>query len=254
MKKIAGMDVDHAKKVITVLAKYHAFGRALKQKMPDFFEKVIGFTRLKVYSGTGFQNNFKNILEHYKKVCSSHKHMSLIESSFANVLGGDISTDEPREPWPSISHGDLWTSNILFHKNQDGEVDDVKLIDFVCYSYTNPLKDLPYFICTSLNHETQEIHINEILNIYYDTFIGTLQGMNCCIEPFPKEAFNRELKREALNELPVILFVLRFILFKSVEENNNEEVVKNILNSELDESFTKKLLRIIRIYERQGWF
>lgn len=188
------MNVSDAKEALKNLARYHALGITLKRKRPEFFKKVIALAE--VISGDfdwliqGLETTLKDIREEF----SSFKHLHSIGSIFQNVLNSVRSANGtlkmiPEEPWATITHGDFHVNNILFHRDENGKVDDVKFVDFHMYLYYSSLKDLPYFICGSLDNSAATNHIDKLL----ETFVIALERMGCDTTLFTRDAFDQEL-------------------------------------------------------------
>lgn len=133
-----------------------------------------------------------------------------IESSFACSLKGKKYNIPPTDPWITVTHSDLWINNILFHKDGVGKVDDVKFIDFQIYLCNSPLKDLPHFLCGSLEDKTLINHLDELLDIYYEMFTSNLKSLGCNVELFYRDSFEKELNRQAFYEF-AILFIGLFV-------------------------------------------
>lgn len=250
----SGFEVGHANKVMLLLARYHALGIAIKQKNPSFFRKVMNQARVASQNISLIFKGFYGILNNVKEVTSYSKHLTVMESSFANFTSGKAYTDLPEEPWATVTHGDLWVNNILFHKDEQGEIDDVKFVDFQIYMYNSPLRDVVFFICTSLNNDVLIHNHDELLNVYYESFVDTLERMNCNMEPFSRSAFDKELKKQAINEFPFAALVCKFSLFDVRDQENDEgKLVTNIYDCKASQVYKKKLLSILNVYEKKKW-
>lgn len=249
-----GLDVDSAKVALTALARYHALGVALKQKRPEFFEKVVNQAQV---LGTNFSLVdvlLLSTLENLMEITDTKKHWPIIESCFDDALKGEAYKATPEEPWAGITHGDFDLSNLMFRKNERGEIDDVKFIDFQFYLYGSPLKDLPYFFFGSLDDCTLTNCFDLLLSVYYDSFISTIKRMNCKAEPFSKELFHKELKKQALIEFPVLAMKLKFLFMEMDEEKTPGVDAENVLEIKCSDLYLKKLVKLISVYEKRGWF
>lgn len=253
------MNADQAREALKGLARYHALGLALKQKRPEFFKKVIAQGEILSGDFSLFLEGLESILQNIRQEFSSNKHLNIIESIFENTfnwfksMNGNVKLT-PEEPWATITHGDFHTNNILFHEDSNGKIDDVKFVDFQTYLYYSPLKDIPYFFCASLDHDAVTNHFDELLDVYYESFIKTLTRMGCDIKPFVRPAFEYELKKQAFNEFPVCAFVNKFVAFEVQNNEDENKLVNTILKSEISDLCKKKLQQLIDIYDKKNWF
>lgn len=223
---------------------------------PDFFKKVMFHAQTIGMDFSKIDLGFKSVLKNFEGIAQLKKHLSTIKSTFTNRLEGKTFKCIPEEPWATIIHGDFWVNNILFHKNEEGRSDNVKFVDFQLYWYSSPLKDLPYFLCGSLSEDTMFNHFDDLLNVYYDSFIKTLKRMNCNTAVYTRESFETELKKQAIMEFPLIALASKFFLFELDEDKKEtaDHNVSNVFESECSESFINKLISLVNIFEKREWF
>lgn len=158
------------------------------------------------------------------------------------------------EPWRSIVHMDFWTNNILYHKDPDGNLDDVKFIDFQNYAYNSPLRDVPYFLCTSTTHEVMTRHFDELLDLYYDTFIDVLKKMKVDVEPFSRDRFDAQLKQDASLEFFHNIMAIKFFTAEVKKETyDSSQLDQVIIFSEPNKLAYEKWYHIVQTYIKQGW-
>lgn len=248
------MDSHHAKIALSALARYHALGIAMKNKRPDFFKKSISKGQILGMDFFRLNYAYDELLKNFKGTPCFSKHMDIIESCISNMTDGRTFKILPNEPWATITHGDFWVNNILFRKDEFGNVADVKLIDYQFYLYASPVRDLPYFLFGSLDETTMTDHFDELLDVYFENFLKTLERLGCDTAPFTKDSFDAELKKEAVREFPIIALTNRFWTFEVQDEKDSSELMRNVFESKFNSSLTKKLLQIVDIYERKNWF
>ena len=233
-------------------------GIALKKYDPEFLKSFIEQTRVEYSESeiSDINRMYDELLLEFQGNSCFEKHLSLIEKSIEGFRSSKTVQEwqEPTEPWASINHGDFWTNNLLFHKNDEGRVDDVKFIDFQMYFYTNPLRDLPFFLC-NLDDFTRQNHVDKLLNLYYDIFIETLIKMKCDVVPFSRESFDLALQKEAVRDFAFTAFVNKFISHEAEKnEKDVEQLVGNVLKRKLSDNCKNKWLKIIDLFEKKGWF
>lgn len=80
----------------------------------------------------------------------------------------------------TLIHGDLWTNNIMFSYNQDGqskELQNVALIDFQYTSWASVTLDLHYFFNTSLEENLRLNRQEELVQFYHKRLSSTLHAL-----------------------------------------------------------------------------
>ena len=227
----------------------------LKQKRPDFFAKAVTQARVLGIDFDQMFEGFDALFNDFRKDPSLvGKHLSLLESNYDEFKNGDrkltISTDET---WSTLTHGDFWVNNMLFHKDDHGNVDDVKLIDFQVLLFNSALKDLPYFLTGSLDDTTTN-HIDELIDIHYNTFIRTLERMGIDTKVFTRESYDKEMKKQAINEFPLCALATKFFVHEVNAEEKIDGLMAKIFESEISDVFRKRVARLVHTYEKKGWF
>ena len=249
-----GLNLHCAKKVLSVLARYHALGKALMYKKPDFFKKVLKKCEVVGVNISRMFEALQSILKIFEENICFDKHINVIRRYFRSIA--EKKSIAPQEnPWATVIHGDFWINNLLFHRNEHSEIDDVKFIDFQAYHYDSLLKELHYFLVISLDEETLDNHIVDLVNFYFDKFIERLKCIKYDISNFSKESFDEELRKQAANNFPICSLTLKFFTHE-IEENSKSpaEIRAEIFESECSDTYRKRLFRLVDIYERNGWF
>ncbi|CAB3396943.1 unnamed protein product [Caenorhabditis bovis] len=77
---------------------------------------------------------------------------------------------------PVLIHCDLWSSNLLCTKSDDHHVKLKAIIDFQTVSTGSPGIDLGRLFTSSLTAKDRREHLDDLLHLYYSTFIGKLAG------------------------------------------------------------------------------
>lgn len=68
-----------------------------------------------------------------------------------------------------VSHGDLWSTNILLKYNDRTQATDCKFVDFQCGRYVPPTHDLMSVIHLTTSRRLRKRHMYEFTGIYYAT-------------------------------------------------------------------------------------
>ncbi|XP_014221291.2 uncharacterized protein LOC106648725 [Trichogramma pretiosum] len=260
--KAEGTDKEHAVKALTELARFHAIGIAMKQKKPDLFREIVEYSRKAGIDWGQMDKAYRILLDNFRTQLHDELkvNLDLIEERVAFSIGGKTYSEEPSEPWATICHGDFWLNNMLFHKEEvTGQVDAVKFIDYQIYPYASPLKDVAFFVNSCLNKETYERDTDEIVDAYYIQFVKWLQRLRCNVGPYTRDAFDEELRRQALREFPLCGVAVKFF-DKSIAKPKGEaqetstDLMQQIIYSKLNERCVERILRLYRFYVSKGWF
>ncbi|CAB3396942.1 unnamed protein product [Caenorhabditis bovis] len=78
--------------------------------------------------------------------------------------------------WSSNLLCDLWSSNLLCTRRPNDGAELKAIIDFQTVSFGSPGIDLARLFVSSLSSKDRNEHLDDLLNLYYDTFESKLQG------------------------------------------------------------------------------
>ncbi|KAH8385203.1 hypothetical protein KR200_005719 [Drosophila serrata] len=168
---------DHVRHVIHSYAKLHALSLAGKRQCPermkglqeivDIFEQRREDHALGVY----FENLKRSALSSLTVNDESYRirlEKYFSRGSYFELLLPLVSGSNC-EPFAVICHGDCWNNNILYQRNGgDGELKDVRLIDWQLMRYASPITDLAYFLFTCTSRDFRQRHLNQVLKDYYE--------------------------------------------------------------------------------------
>lgn len=211
MNRLIGCNLENAKFILKDLAQFHAVPLALKLQKPDEFEK-----KVKVYMAcfhpeppkfdyTPVQKKISKILRNREfcvpllpKIEKSVNHMFDLSKTF-------------REPFATIVHRDMWVNNFMVALDGEKVVKN-KFVDFQAYSYNSPVRDLLFFLFTSVQFEVIKENLDKLLKFYHEQFTQTLTDLDCCTLEFSYEKFMEEIKYFGRHEIGHILYMLLFVV------------------------------------------
>ncbi|KAJ8675795.1 hypothetical protein QAD02_011581 [Eretmocerus hayati] len=254
--RMKGLDLEHAKLAIHRLAHYHALGIAMRQEKADFYNGAqkyltsIPFNMTKEEYDAYLENIVQTICEDPRIA----KHEERIKACLQASEGWEgFFNFETVEPWVTICHGDFWVNNMMF-KHDGGKATDVKFVDFQLTRVSSPLKDIPYFTCSSTSSEVLINHLDELLDTYYRSLIESIDRLGCDSSPFTRDSFEKELKRTASKDFLFCVLALKFFTLEvskdQREDINVDEVIKSGGASNL---YLDRTWYIVSKFIERGW-
>ncbi|TMW48481.1 hypothetical protein DOY81_006444 [Sarcophaga bullata] len=181
--RLTGMDDNHARMVLKKLAKFHAAAAVLNQRLNGELEK---FQRGIFNRHTrGFGCMFEYMTEVCAKFAKScpelgpYYHDKLMKLKPHVVEYATRAYNSNPRHFYTLSHGDLWTNNIMMRYDDAKVLKDVLLIDFQFSNWCSPAVDLHYFLHTSLLSDLQlNIHaLNKLIQYYHGVLTEMLKKL-----------------------------------------------------------------------------
>ena len=170
--RLTGMDEHHARMVLKKLAKFHAAAAILNQRLNGELEKFQRgiFNRHTRAFGCMFEY-MTEICAKFAESCNelgTYYHNKLMKLKPHVVEYATHAYNSNPRHFYTLSHGDLWTNNIMMRYDDAKALKDVLLIDFQFSNWCSPAVDLHYFLHTSLVSNLQlNVHALDKLIQYY---------------------------------------------------------------------------------------
>ncbi|XP_064120753.1 uncharacterized protein LOC135225349 [Macrobrachium nipponense] len=98
-----------------------------------------------------------------------------------------------KEAFAAVNHGGLWSNNCLFRYNDDGEPEEVMLLDFETCGYSSLAHDLNYLMYTSLTEEVRKEHFEEFMGTYTAAYQEIIEAAGLEM-PFNEEELTEEFR------------------------------------------------------------
>ncbi|KAF7997354.1 hypothetical protein HCN44_005631 [Aphidius gifuensis] len=183
--KRAGLDLQHSLFAIRNLAKFHASSVALVEKNPNCkkqYNKGFFYITDELKEWKEFIDSTMKL---FGKVVSSWPNLgqkyqdklSKISDNLYNLIAKKTIVNE--NEFNVINHGDFWINNMLFHYDNNNQVDGHIFLDFQQPVYKSPAIDLNYFLHTSLSEDVFINHRDEILQEYLNVLTMTMKKIGC---------------------------------------------------------------------------
>uniref|UniRef100_W8B1A9 CHK kinase-like domain-containing protein n=1 Tax=Ceratitis capitata TaxID=7213 RepID=W8B1A9_CERCA len=179
--RIAGMNELETKATLRSLAKMHAAGAVLNERMPDVLTKLnLGFFHRSTKGLAPYFEGLFEVCANFAGECESlgpyYRDKMLQLKPY--VMEFNRKSHEPPESYfQTLLHGDLWTTNILL-RDRGEQLKNAILIDFQFSIWSTPAVDLHYFFNTSLPNELRIDRQDELVKCYYDVLADALERLN----------------------------------------------------------------------------
>ena len=78
----------------------------------------------------------------------------------------------------TLCHMDFWGNNMMVIKDEEGNIEKVKFLDFSQSKIAFPYMDLAYFLYIHTDYEFRKSHLDDILSSYFNDlspYLGSFQ-------------------------------------------------------------------------------
>lgn len=197
--------------ILKDLAQFHAVPVALKMKKPKIFEE-----KIKKYMAC-FQPPLPPVDKSYPNgiimaiLRENPVSAALIPKVEKSSKYDRVCNTKFREPFASISHQDLWVNNFMV-KSEGQKIVSNKFVDFQTCTYDSPVRDLMFFLFTSVQFDVLKEQLDYLLEYYHTNFVKTLEDLGCRSTDFSEEKFFEELFYFGEYEIHHILFMYLLIV------------------------------------------
>lgn len=249
----SGLDLEHSRMAIKAMAKFHALGMAVKYKYPEEFAKLKERCKCLKLNPEAFEGMKDSFLDLIRRDSVMGKYIDKITPLLDDNT--DNWTGTPEEPWSTIIHADFWVNNMMFHKNshEPESVDDVKFVDFQNYLFQNPLNELIFFIGASIQTDLILDNLDDILNLYYDSFIEVMMRMDCDTSQFTRANFHERINKGAHTEFSHCAIILK-ILTIDIETDGVEATKLDSLEFGIaNKRFYDRIRQLLLIFIERNW-
>lgn len=134
----------------------------------------------------------------------------------------------------------------MFHSDEEGNVDDVKFIDFQTYCFADLFLDLSHFVGTSLKDEVKLHRIGELLDAYFESFISILIIMDIDVGAYTRhQKFDDRFRAIAVHEFLHCALVLNLFTAdsdKDIRDDRNHSMASMM-------TFSRKVLYYEKIMQ-----
>lgn len=227
--RFKGFDLAHAKLCVQDLAKLHALPIALRKLKPAVFESEIrpclapnfGLDRLPDDVRDAFVDSIICVGKTIPEVVPYISRMEQL------VNDGFEAFKKPRPPpkdsYGTIVHADYWVNNTMILWDENGNPIKNKIVDLQIMQYDTGIKDLIFFLFTSVTNSVLKNNYNELVQLYHNTFVDYLKDFNIDLAPYSWENFVKEMEETGPKEFMHIAFMLKPIFTEKGKINSLDE-------------------------------
>lgn len=188
----------------------------------------------------------------------SEKFVKIKDKIFDRIRNSCVRDDND---FNVILHGDLWSNNIMFKYDENGQVEDTVLVDFqICY-YGPPVLDVTYCLYTSSNNGVSESDFDTLAKHYYDELDTTLRKFNYTKNCPSLSEFNVQLLKRGWLAAYVGIICESGRFLENVGENgvtiflnDDEETVEKRLKMLLNPVVKDKIVKLLKYFDQRGYY
>ncbi|EFA00204.1 uncharacterized protein LOC660404 [Tribolium castaneum] len=264
LDRTVGFNLEQGRFILGKMAEMHATSLALKILRPEEFKSKLGpfLQQYKVFE-MAEEDNRKMInvsLNVVKEDDVCRKYLPQIEEflwkNLDFCLTKNIKTSSPSH-FLTLTHCDLWVNNIMVKFDKNSRITEVKFVDFQLYEYASFVRDVVFFIFSSVQTSVLKESCDDLLLHYFDSLIKHLVSLKCDTKLFTYDAFLDEIKSvvhqgeffHVLTMLPPIFAAEKDT--KEVEALELHDVIFH--ESEVTETHREKAYFVVKEFIRRGW-
>ncbi|KAL5274239.1 hypothetical protein ACFFRR_000789 [Megaselia abdita] len=181
VNRLEGLDMDHIKSVLKMLAQFHAASAVYYETFGPFnemFKKGIIDPEKKEITEAMYNLSIPPYKEAVEELIVDGKYYSskmftdikvMMETDFK--LFTKIDHDE----FNVLNHGDCWANNIMFKHDEKDELEKTLLIDFQMCKWGTPAQDLYYFLFTSAKLDLKLSYFDYFIKYYHEELVSNLK-------------------------------------------------------------------------------
>lgn len=238
------LTIECAQLVLKQLGQLHAYSFAMKNQHHQEFTKATEKLKepiFRIETKTTFGNLFIRAIHDSFKLAKQAlpkgsvciEKLALFTLNILDTMMLLAEGDEDDEQYKVVTHGDLWTNNILcrFSEENKNFPENTVFTDFQGCRYSSPVHDLMFVILVGVNKDTRENYRDDLIRCYHIALCEKLQELGS--DPlllFPYSALHNQLAKHTKFVLAMALAGLPLYLTDeaiNIPQENAQDFVDN---------------------------
>lgn len=142
----------------------------------------------------------------------------------------------------------MWVCNLMYHYDENGNPDVVKMVDYQLSVWTTPALDIFNIMISSWQEDIKIKKFDYLINYYYDTLVKSLKMLKYQGNIPTLEKLHKELKKRCFIGSAFTIEGLSISMFTS-DEVDGEEYYYQLLNNK---RFLKALEQVFPFLDEMG--
>uniref|UniRef100_A0AAG5DEJ6 CHK kinase-like domain-containing protein n=1 Tax=Anopheles atroparvus TaxID=41427 RepID=A0AAG5DEJ6_ANOAO len=258
-----GFSREMGRFVLQKLALFHAIPIALRYLKPDVFKAGIHKYLVKIDIDAGLSEaTLRQMMDVFRQdivrtgvepelVVRAHSQIAECHRRQAQLISDRLSV------YCTMLHNDLWVNNMMIkYDPASGKPCSLKFVDFQLIQMDSLVRDVIFFIITSVNDPELETQLDGYFEHYFQHLASNMRRLQFPTPgDFTLESFREEIDRVAPYELYHIVSMLRVVLARkeSIPDQSEQDAALFFNDNLVEEDYYRRLEVTLRIYERRGW-
>ncbi|XP_050079037.1 uncharacterized protein LOC126565870 [Anopheles maculipalpis] len=258
-----GFNRELARYVLQKLALFHAIPIALRYLKPEVFEAGIHKYLVKIDIDAGLSpETLRQMMDVFRQdIVRTGVERGLADRAYAKInechrRQAQLISDQ-LTVYCTMLHNDLWVNNMMIKYDTDGKTPcSLKFVDFQLIQMDSLVRDVIFFIITSVNDPELETQLDSYFEYYFQQLAANMARLQ-----FPNpgdltlESFREEIDRVAPYELYHIVSMLRVVLARkeSIPDQSEQDAALFFNDNLVEEDYYRRLEVTLRMYDQRGW-
>ncbi|XP_060534910.1 uncharacterized protein LOC132707185 [Cylas formicarius] len=247
-----GFDLSTSKLILESFVKLHAYSIGLRLEDPKVFESDV----------KPYLHDYIFDEKLVEMAIDKTRDILKAEGLAADLIERSIETIKQRnknavEPWIGVTHNDGWVNNIMIKWDENDRPVSVKLVDFQVCEYKSVLRDILFFLFTSVRNDILADNLDKLLDHYYENFVATLKNIGVDASRYSRESYDEHLKIAARDYVyfHTVVMLEPILTDKPVDlsDLSFEELEKTPRFQETSSGHKDKLLLVTNTFDAKGW-
>ncbi|XP_017017457.1 uncharacterized protein [Drosophila kikkawai] len=230
--RLKKLDLEHTRLVLEKLADFHAAGAVLAERQPGIFEE--NFDRGFFNKHTrGYEPIMRNLLEALSRSLElqpdlKQRYQAKIDRLIDRVMDyGEQSTSINPGDFVTLTHGDIWTTNVMFQYDAEGHPFNAIFIDFQFTVWNSPALDLHYFFSTSIHENLWREKQSELVQFYFYKLVAALKKVKYSGRIPSLFEFQQQFRTKAFYAVFASLIFEPTMVYNGNEEASMEQILSS---------------------------